>query len=233
MISIAVVDDDASDASVTESFVARYFHDDDAGYTLHYFPDANALLRDYRAEFDVIFLDVEMPGIDGLETARRLREIDEQTVLIFTTKMAQYAAAGYDVDAIGYLLKPLNYYAFDIKMRKAQDIVGRRRNVTVPLTVGSGTQFLSSSDIRYVEVLDHTLIYHVGERQYRTWSSLKAAASVLEPVGFVIANRYCLVNLEWVRAVDGDVVDVDGESIRISRSRRKTLMQALVEYHGG
>lgn len=233
MITIALVDDDDADARVTASMIDRYFDGDASRYAVTRFADGDSLLRDYKASFDLMFLDVEMPGTDGVTVARRLRVVDDQTVLVFTTKMAQYAVEGYDVDAIGYLLKPLNYYAFSIKMRKAEDIVARRRSVTVPLTVGSETVFVPSADIRYVEVLDHALLYHTGEGIRKVWASLKDAAETLEPVGFVPVSRYCLVNLEWVRAVHGDDVDVDGERVRVSRSRRKSLMQALVAYHGG
>lgn len=233
MITIALVDDDDADARVTASMIDRYFDGDASRYAVTRFADGDSLLRDYKASFDLMFLDVEMPGTDGITVARRLRVVDDQTVLVFTTKMAQYAVEGYDVDAIGYLLKPLNYYAFAIKMRKAEDIVARRRSVTVPLTVGSETVFVPSADIRYVEVLDHALLYHTGEGIRKVWASLKDAAETLEPVGFVPVSRYCLVNLEWVRAVHGDDVDVDGERVRVSRSRRKSLMQALAAYHGG
>lgn len=233
MITIALVDDDDADARVTASMIDRYFDGDASRYAVTRFADGDSLLRDYKASFDLMFLDVEMPGTDGVTVARRLRVVDDQTVLVFTTKMAQYAVEGYDVDAIGYLLKPLNYYAFSIKMSKAEDIVARRRSVTVPLTVGSETVFVPSADIRYVEVLDHALLYHTGEGIRKVWASLKDAAETLEPVGFVPVSRYCLVNLEWVRAVHGDDVDVDGERVRVSRSRRKSLMQALAAYHGG
>lgn len=233
MITIALVDDDDADARVTASMIDRYFDGDASRYAVTRFADGDSLLRDYKASFDLMFLDVEMPGTDGVTVARRLRVVDDQTVLVFTTKMAQYAVEGYDVDAIGYLLKPLNYYAFSIKMRKAEDIVARRRSVTVPLTVGSETVFVPSADIRYVEVLDHALLYHTGEGIRKVWASLKDAAETLEPVGFVPVSRYCLVNLEWVRAVHVDDVDVDGERVRVSRSRRKSLMQALAAYHGG
>ena len=197
------------------------------------FSDGETFLDDYRAEFDAMFLDVEMPGIDGLETARRLREIDDHVVLVFTTKMAQYAAAGYDVDAVGYLVKPLEYYSFALKMRKVEELVAKRQGVTVPLTVGNSVQFLSSHDIRYVEVLRHEVIYHTGDTTYKVWSSLKEAAELLEPAHFVAASRYCLINLEWVRSVTGDSVMVDGASLPVSRSKRKPLMQALAEYYGG
>lgn len=170
MITIALVDDDDADARVTASMIDRYFDGDASRYAVTRFADGDSLLRDYKASFDLMFLDVEIPGTDG---------------------------------------------------------------VTVPLTVGSETVFVPSADIRYVEVLDHALLYHTGEGIRKVWASLKDAAETLEPVGFVPVSRYCLVNLEWVRAVHGDDVDVDGERVRVSRSRRKSLMQALAAYHGG
>ena len=233
MIHIAIVDDDDTDANRTSEMIDRYYDGDHSQYAITRFADGEAFLDGYKAGFDALFLDVEMPGIDGLETAHRLREIDDHVVLVFTTKMAQYAAIGYDVDAIGYLVKPIDYFGFALKMRKVEDLVAKRQGVTIPLTVGTGTQFLSSHDVRYVEVLGHEVIYHTADTAYKVWSSLKEAAALLEPVHFAAANRYCLVNLEWVKAVTGDCVMVDSIILPVSRSKRKPLMQALAAYYGG
>ena len=153
MIHIAIVDDDDTDAANTTSLISRYYESDRSAYHITRFTDGDTSLDTYRAGFDALFLDIEMPGIDGLETAHRLREIDDHVVLVFTTKMAQYAAIGYDVDAVGYLVKPIDYFGFALKMRKVEDLVAKRQGVTIPLTVGTGTQFLSSHDVRYIEVL--------------------------------------------------------------------------------
>lgn len=233
MIHIAIVDDDDTDAGRTAAMVDRYYDGDHHRYAITRFTDGESFLNDYKAGFDALFLDVEMPGIDGLETAHRLREVDDHVVLVFTTKMAQYAAAGYDVDAIGYLVKPMDYFGFALKMRKVEDVVAKRQGVTIPLTVGTGTQFLSSHDVRYIEVLGHEVIYHTGDTAYKVWSSLKEAAALLESVHFTAASRYCLVNLEWVKAVTGDGAIVDNITLPISRSKRKPLMQALAAYYGG
>ena len=233
MIHIAIVDDDDTDAANTANMVDRYYQSDRNAYRITRFADGGTFLGEYKAGFDALFLDVEMPGIDGLETAHRLREIDDHVVLVFTTKMTQYAAVGYDVDAIGYLVKPIDYFGFALKMLKVEDLVAKRQGVTIPLTVGTGPQFLSSHDVRYVEVLGHEVIYHTADTAYKVWSSLKEAAALLEPVHFAAASRYCLVNLEWVKAVTGDTVVVDGQTLPVSRSKRKPLMQALAEYYGG
>ena len=86
MINIAIVDDDDTDAANTTSLIGRYYESDRSAYHITRFTDGDTFLDTYRAGFDVLFLDIEMPGIDGLETAHRLREIDDHVMLVFTTK---------------------------------------------------------------------------------------------------------------------------------------------------
>lgn len=230
---IAVVDDDPDDAALVVRFVDRYYRGDKSRYTISEFPTGEDFLHDYQAAFDLVFLDVEMPGMGGLQTAAKLREIDQQVVLVFTTKMAQYAASGYDVDAIGYLVKPVGYYDLALKMHKAQGLVEARRQITVSLNAETGTEFVSSHDILYVEVRGHAVIYHTSRGALKVWGSLKAAEEQLSRAAFVRISRYCLVNIEHVDAVHGDVVSVGGQSLSLSRSCHKSVLQALARYYEG
>ncbi|MBW3082783.1 LytR/AlgR family response regulator transcription factor [Bifidobacterium phasiani] len=243
-VSIAVVDDDPADGDTTEAMVERYFREERAdgrdgdppAWDVARYADGMALLGDCddsaRRPYDILLLDIEMPGIDGLETARRLRARGIGAVILFTTKMAQYATVGYDVDAVGYLVKPLRYRGFALNMRKAVRIARSREGVTVPIASDDHMVFLDSNDIRYVEVLGHSLLYHAGNGIWKDWGTLKAAAELLTPHHFVASNRYCLVNLDWVDAMDGSVVTVDGERLSVSRSRKKPLLEALSRYYG-
>lgn len=242
-ISIAVVDDDATDGGATTAMVERYCaehgipaapaHAD--GYMVERFTDGSSLLDACDAEggrpFDLIILDIEMPGIDGMQTARILRERDNRAVILFTTKMAQYATVGYDVDAVGYLVKPVAYPGFALRMRKALEVIRERHGTTIAIRSDDHMHFLDSRDVRYVEVLGHSVLYHTGGGVWRDWDTLKAVAERLGPHYFAQPNRYCLVNLEWVTALDGDTLIVDGERLTVSRARKKALMQALSRYH--
>ena len=233
MISIAVVDDDDADAERLQRIIERYFANDRARYALRRFKDGETFLDGYGAGFDMVFLDIEMPGDDGMTVARRLRDKDMDIILVFTTKVTQYAASGYDVDAIGYLVKPVDYYAFALKMGKAERLAATKRNITIGLASDGETIYVSSKDIHYVEVRDHALIYHMTQGIWKVWGRLRDAAEDLAPAGFVQCNRYCLINPAWVSTVSRDEVTVAGTRIDVSKSKRRALMQTLVRYHGG
>ena len=70
-------------------------------------------------DYDIVFMDIELPGINGMEAAHRLREIDQQVILIFVTNMAQFAVKGYEVDALDYIIKPAQYGPLSIKLDRA------------------------------------------------------------------------------------------------------------------
>ena len=136
MLRVAVVDDDERDAGRVEELLGRYFEGDTERFLLARLADGEDLLRDYKSSYDLVFLDIEMERMDGLTCARRLRRIDREVQLVFTTNMAQYAASGYDVGALGYLVKPLRYYSFALAMRRAEEVLEPPRRGAVALEGG-------------------------------------------------------------------------------------------------
>ena len=232
MVRIAIVDDERQCAEQAAQFVHRYFGGDKSKYKLSFFADGLEFIENYRAAFDVVLLDIEMPMLDGVETAKRLRQRDAQVILIYMTRMAQYAAWGYDVDAIGFLVKPIDYYSFELKMKKAERILQRRGSVTLVIPAGEGRQVLRSADILYIEVTGHEVAFHTALGVFRAWGSLAEYARKLSGAGFAAANRYCLVNLEHVRAASDQEIRVGEDSVPLSRSRKKEFMLKLTEFYG-
>lgn len=233
LIRIAIVDDSESDAQRMLGFLSRYYDGDASKYKATHFQNGVLFLEHYSAVYDVVFLDIEMEWMDGMETARRLRAVDSRVILIFTTKMAQYAAYGYDVDAIGYLLKPIDYFSMALKMEKAVQLLKQQKGVMVLLSMEGEKRVVSSREIVYIEVIDHHLVYHTTQGAFKLWGSLKDCAVRLENANFVPCNRYCLVNLEHIQAMTEDLLLVGTTKLPVSRMKRKLVMQALTEYYGG
>ena len=231
-VKIAIVEDEAASAQLLEECLLRYRTEAGAEMMITRFSNAEELLRDYRGEFDLLFMDVDMPGINGIDASRRLREMDSRVVLIFVTNLAQYAIYGYEVDALDYILKPVNYYALKLKLRKALEVVRSRAPALMMLPCEGGVRYLNSTEICYVEVQGHELIYHTasGER-LRTSGALKQAEAKLGG-GFFRCNYCYLVNFSYVTKVSGNLVTVGGEELQISRNRRKAFLQQLSRFYG-
>ena len=116
MLQIAIVEDDPSERERIRECL-RLMEDDDISFAVREFETGVSFLDQYQPEYDIVLMDIEMPGIDGLKTARELRRMDGEVILIFVTNMAQFALYGYEVDALDFILKPINRYSFSLKRR--------------------------------------------------------------------------------------------------------------------
>ena len=113
------------------------------------FSDGASFIDEYTGGFQIVLMDIAMPNMNGLETARRLREIDDVVCLIFITSLSQYAIRGYEVSALDYVVKPLSYDLFKIKLAKAISHLNKDTIYTVKIP--NGVQKIRLSDLVYIE----------------------------------------------------------------------------------
>ena len=165
------------------------------------------MVEDYRPVYDIIFLDVEMLHLDGMETARRIRELDSDVLLIFITNMAQYAIKGYAVGALDYILKP------------------------VP--VDGGMRRLDAAAIYYIEGEGHRVHFYTEDGDFSAPGALKALEEKLAGRLLARCNSGYLVNLAQVSGVQQNTVQVGPHELQISRPKRRTFLAALADYIGG
>lgn len=124
MLRVAVVEDETEYRGLIQEMVGRYAKEYDLQIQTTAFPDGRELVQNYH-KFDILLMDIEMPHLNGMEAAQKIRELDKEVVIVFITNMAQYAIKGYEVDALDFILKPLNYYTFSMRFTRA---VGRVKN---------------------------------------------------------------------------------------------------------
>lgn len=235
MYQIAVVDDENVFQEQISEYIKKYQEENEMEIQTVYFADGLKLLESYQCNYDLILLDIEMPGMNGMEVAKKIREKDEEVILMFITNMAQYAIHGYSVGALDFVTKPINYYTFSMKMRRALKRVQKKENEqkSIVLMLSDGMKKIETKRIYFVEVQNRMLYYHTEEGEYSLKGTMQSVEKMLESDSFVKCNHWYLVNLRHVKEVKNNLVSVGDHKLEISRRNKKAFMQALTEYLGG
>ena len=233
MIRVAIVEDDAEVQGVLQEYVRRYTRQYGTEFEVTVFADGVDILDNYRAVYDIIFLDVEMKHLDGMTTAERIRQMDADVILIFITNMAQYAIRGYSVGALDYVLKPVPYFAFSQQLQKAEEQLRRRTRHYLAVPVEGGLRRLDTSRIYYLESEGHRVHFYTEEGDFVAPGALKALEENLADRPFARCNSGYLVNLAQVQAVQQNTVQVGPYELQVSRPKRKSFLAALTDYIGG
>ncbi len=233
MIEIAIVEDDPEERRKIRNCLKEFEANQDILFSVTEFENGLAFIGGYHTGYDIVFMDIDMPGMNGMETARELRKEDPSVLLIFVTNMAQYAVSGYEVDAMDFILKPINRYSFQIKLKRAVNRVPQRTDEYVGIRTDGTVKQVRITSIRYLDVYGHYVRYHTTGGDYTEYTTLKEASEKLKRSFFVPANRSVLVNLQYVTSVSKDTVTVGEDQLDISRPQRKTFLTAVTEYIGG
>lgn len=233
MIRIAIVEDEVRERAHLRDCLAYMAEKERLEFDIVEFGSGEAFLGGYQPVYDIVLMDIELPGINGMETAKALRRLDSFVLLVFVTNMVQYAVSGYEVDALNYILKPVNRFDFALKMNKAISRTAKRTEESVQIRAGKDLYMLPVAAIRYLEVDGHYIVYHTTEGDYSEYITLKEAEKKLNKPYFVRCNRCYLVNLKYVSAVRDDVVQVGWDELLISRPQKKAFLNALAVFIGG
>ena len=232
MYRIAIVEDNAKSTEKLKRYLKRFSQERDIPLKYSTFVNGMDFISDYKADFDVVLMDIEMPHMDGMEAARRLRTMDEEVCLIFVTNLAHYAIEGYEVKAMDFLVKPVEYDNFSLKLQKALSSRSRIQKKEVVLNSGNGIRRIRLDELYYIEVMDHNLIYHTTGGDFGERGSIKEKEALLKDFGFARASNSFLVNLRYATAFSGGDVTVAGARIPVGRTKKKDFLKRLTEYLG-
>ena len=233
MIRIAMVEDEAAVREQLQGYIQRYTRQYGTEFAVTEFSDGVEILDAYRPVYDIVLLDVEMKHLDGMETARRIRELDRDVVLLFITNMAQYAIKGYAVGALDYVLKPVPYFAFSQQLQKAEEKLRRRARHYLAVPVEGGLRRLDTAQIYYMESEGHRVHFYTEEGEFLVPGALKTFEEKLADLPFARCNSGYLVNLAQVKSVQQGLAQVGPYELQVSRPKRKSFLAALADYIGG
>lgn len=235
MYQIAVVEDEREAADVLGSFIERYGSERGEQFEISLFGNAVDFEVTHQS-FDLVFMDIQMPGINGMEAAHLMRTYDTETPIIFVTNLAQYAVKGYEVDALDFIVKPVTYYNFRMRMDKAMRHIRRNAGRNITASTRDGMRIIPIADIEYVEVSRHNLSYHLTheEEPFMVYGTLVAFEETVADGPFVRISNSCLVNMNHIRSVKGpSLLMRSGDVLYFSRSRKREAVETITAFFGG
>lgn len=231
MVSIAIVEDSDSDASALIAGIEEIAKSNAKEVEFTRFSDAESFLKDYSPSFDIVFMDIELGKISGMEASKILRENDEKTILIFTTNMRQFAAEGYSVEALDYVIKPISLPRLQTTLTRAFAKLEKRGGGSLLIRLGNFTKRIPYQDILYVETLNHRVLIHTAKETIDFFGAMKKITADFPP-SFALCNSGYLVNLDHVTSIVGEVVSVKGNQLHISRYKKKAFLSAYLCHEG-
>lgn len=233
-VSIAIVDDNSRDRDRLVELLAEYEREHPMQYRVRQYSDGAELLENYQPDHDIILIDIQMEGVDGMRTAAAIRKVDVSVIIIFVTKTAQYATSGYAVQAQNYLLKPVSYFAFQAELTRSLKQLKRQKRASILVGSRIAPRRVDIADIIYIESNKHKITVHTIDDPIVFNGTLKEYEDILIERNFYRSNSGYLINLHHLVAIDGDDCHMSsGEYLKVSRSRKKGLLEALTNYIGG
>ncbi len=229
---LAIVEDEQLSRDKLIKYLNKYTKEQGVDFEISTFSDGDEITFDYEAKYDIIFLDIEMKRQDGMSTARKIRELDQDVIIIFITNMSNYAIHGYAVDAMSFLLKPVPYFAFSQELDKSIKRVKSNKDGFILVPSDRGLIKVNTKDIVYIESIKHQLFIHTDEDEYVIRDTMKQMESDLAQYNFFRCHSGYLVNLLWVKKIVKDEVIVGDHTLKISRPRKKEFVEAFMTYIG-
>lgn len=230
MIRVAIVEDEREQQELLQQYLRRFSEESGLEIYLQTFGDGDELVNQYDKTFDILLLDIQMQRLNGMKTAEIIRKTDENVIIIFITNLVQYAVQGYSVDAMNYVLKPINYLSFCDKFQRAVDRIEKRKPKLLLIKADQGLIQLEHSKISMVEKINRKLAVYADNQVYYFNQTLKNIVEELGEKQFFRCHVACLVNLKYVEKIDRNSAIVAGREVPVSRHHRKEFIEALTNH---
>lgn len=232
-LNIALCDDDEQSIIRIEEYVRKFFQGRQISIDFFRFTDGAALLDGYPGELDFLFLDIEMPFVDGMEAAREIRKRDNHVIIVFISNFEKYAIQGYEAGAWRYLLKPITWERFQRELQVPLEWCLTKHEEPLYIRNDSGVFSIPIDEIRYVTTYKKGIEIHTAKDTVRSSQSLSSLETKLLSHNFFRCHSGFLVSFDNIRYIGRESLTLkDGTVIPVSKHRRRALMQEFTSYAG-
>lgn len=233
VIPIAIIEDSTVDLERLKLVWEEYCSKMNFEISIDTYDCAESFLENYNFQYDLIFMDIDLPKKNGIYASEELRKIDNEVTLVIISNTPKYAIDGYAVSASDFILKPISPSILFEKMNRILNIIQYKKSKNVNIVLKNNV-ILKSKDIIYVEVIGHNIVYHTSNQQITCRGTLKEVKEKLSSCCFFRINYSILINLDFVLSIENYNCNLtNGETLYISRNRKKEFNYTFSRFLGG
>lgn len=230
-MNIAICDDLEVDRKILTDMINRYFTELNSIVNITTYSNGEDLISNFNHQnFDLIFLDIYMYKLNGIDTAKEIRKKNYNSILVFITTSSDFALDAYDLDALQYVIKPLTYDKIKKILDKCLKQISANLHFIEILKDGYPVK-IPLNDIYYIDVYDKTCYIHLKDKVLKTYSALAKLWESLENSSFLKCHRSYIVNMLYINEMlSNDFLLKNGEKIPISKSDKLNLKQTYLDF---
>ncbi len=234
---IAICDDDPKIASRLEHNINMIYKRLKVDFSISIFENGTDLIDMIKKDeirYDILLLDVDMPGISGLEVARILREINEDIIIMFISSYEKYVFDTFEYNPFRYIRKSRIKEELNLALRSAYTLYQKRKRRHITIKSEQGEYRVEISEIFYFEIENRKLyVYLTDNRVFSMWKTIKEFINEIGGDDFVKIHSGCAVNMKYIKEYTNyDVILDDGKVLPVSRTGIKILKDELTRYWG-
>ena len=173
-INICIVEDEKIALDTLAEYLMRFKDENNCEFVINKFDNASTFINNFESNYDIIFMDIELPDGNGMELIKQIRKIDEKVIVVFVTNLVSYAVKGYEVQAFDFIVKPISYYNFYVKLLKVLDSIEQKKDKEIWISNKEGREKIMLSSVLYIEVVQHMLYYHTTNGVLKATGSLSS-----------------------------------------------------------
>lgn len=234
MIEIVLCEDQIQHQKTIEKFLKEILGENNIEYNLRIYKSGEELLKDYPKNVDIFILDIQMEKINGMDVARKIREIDKnKPEIIFTTSLVEYIQEGYEVRAYRYLLKPIKYEELKKHILSCIDEVINKKDKFILIENKGETYKIKIEEITYIEIQRKDMSIHTESKIYKTKMTMDKIEKELKNYNFYRCHKSFLVNIDYVENIKQYLAILDNkEEVPVSRHRFKDFKHKFLSSLG-
>lgn len=231
MLKISICDDDLTDCKNIKKYISEYFNNIFIDCSIDLFSNGTSFLSTYKkGDYNIIFLDVYLDDMLGVDIAKEIRKIDSDVAIIFSTCSIYHCLDGFEVNATHYLVKPINYNKVESALDRCNHLLNESKNYIVVLSNKSEFKVFEK-DIIFIEVHNTMSSIHTVKGTIYTYMSLKKLENIIKSNSFLRCHKSYLVNMNYIKDIKSNsFILVNDIIVPIKQNGGKVIKNIYLDY---